>query len=297
VSNSRNSVEALLRNLDHGFKMWCPKCKSTSVHLSEERGRWSLEVEYTFACYTCGLRKYGEGVIYGLIMDMRQEWGKTSKDREAEKARKAEEDAQKAKIQEAIAKHQAEQRVREIEERRKAEIEERRRHREWLEQVQTGQLARPFAAPPPPKPKPTPPPVETVSPKERTRIREAAYREANRERRRENDRLRRARLRADKVQPVVDVAIHESAAEQAKQRKRERDARYRASKKVQKSEVRVDCLPPPPVIIVPELAVPRANKCAWVECDNEPEGKSKYCSRVCSNKNAHAREMSRKRSG
>lgn len=256
MSNSRNSVEALLRNLDHGFKMWCPKCRSMNVHVMADKSRWSLEAEYTFACYTCGLRKYGEGVIYGLIMDMRHEWSKTSKDREAEKARKAEEDAQKAKIQEAIAKHQAEQRVREIEERRKAEIEERRRHREWLEQVQTGQLARPFAAPSPPKPKPTPPPVETLSSKERTRIREAAYREANRERRRENDRLRRARLR------------EEREAERSRM-----------------------LPPPPPVIYVP------MNKCAWAECDNEPKANSKYCSRICSNKNAHAREMERKRNG
>lgn len=291
MSNSRNSVEALLRNLDHDFRMWCPKCKSTSVHVSEERGRWSLDAEYTFVCYTCGLRKYGEGIIYGLLLDMRYEWTKAAKDREAERARKAEEAAQKAKLREAISKHQAEQRAREIVERRRADEEARRQHREWLERFQTGQLARPFAPPPPSEP--TPPPVVDLTLKERHRIRDAAYREANRERRRENDRLRRARLRA--AEPVAEVAPCESTAERAKQRKRERDARYRAAKKGREGAAKPEVLPRP--IIVPEVVVPQANKCAWAECDNETKGKSKYCSRVCSNKNAHAREMERKRSG
>jgi len=37
-----------------------------------------------------------------------------------------------------------------------------------------------------------------------------------------------------------------------------------------------------------------AAKCAWPSCPNDHTMTSKYCSRVCSNKNAHARAKSKK---
>jgi hypothetical protein len=38
-------------------------------------------------------------------------------------------------------------------------------------------------------------------------------------------------------------------------------------------------------------------KCQWPPCANTPTPSSKYCSRTCNNKNAHAREKARKEAG
>ena len=43
-----------------------------------------------------------------------------------------------------------------------------------------------------------------------------------------------------------------------------------------------------------EQEAARNKKCAWSECTNEHTSSSKYCSRTCSDKNAHAREKQRK---
>ena len=286
-----------------------------------DKSRWSLEAEYTFACYTCGLRKYGEGVIYGLIMDMRHEWSKTSKDREAEKARKAEEDAQKAKIKETIARYHAEQRLRDAEAKRRAEEEERRKHREWLEQTRTAQAMR-MSVNAPPEPSRSPPKVDSepvveapasdpyagMTPVERRRAVQAVYREANRELLREKDRARREQarvareaLKAPVVKPAqqeVGLTVDETPQEQRKRMKRERDARYRAAKRARQGKDKPEMLPPPPpVIIVPDIDQMAATSfvgCMWHGCPNEARIGSKYCSRNCSNKNARARERERR---
>jgi hypothetical protein len=43
-----------------------------------------------------------------------------------------------------------------------------------------------------------------------------------------------------------------------------------------------------------EKEILAAAKCAWPPCPNDHTMTSKYCSRVCSNKNAHARAKSKK---
>jgi hypothetical protein len=67
-----------------------------------------------------------------------------------------------------------------------------------------------------------------------------------------------------------------------KQRKRERDAARRQRLRLQKLEGKL-----------PE-ASKFETKCSWVDCSNTRAAKSKYCSKKCSNKFAHAAEKQRK---
>lgn len=302
MSSSRMSIEGLVQSLGSEFKAWCPKCKSTNIHLMGVTGAWSGRADYSFSCYTCGLRRYGDEPVYNLILDLANEWKAKSAEREAEKARRAEEVAQKARILDAIEKHKAEQRARDEEARRRADEEERRQHREWLERTKRVRAEGPnsglFVAPPPPPPEPpkpveTPqPPVKVLTAKERKRDREAIYRMKNRERRREVERAYRERRRA-KANPKEPIPIPpeipgESVEDRSKRLKRERDARYRAAKRAKKAD-------PTPRSKPPKKTAPRVNKCAWQPCPNDAREGSKYCSRNCSNKNARSRSKGRKR--
>jgi len=265
VPPTKNSLAGLLANLDADFKLSCPKCKSRNVHVMTEKGIWSEAPEYSFACYTCGLRKYGEGVIYGLVEDLRHEWNRAAKERAEEKARKAEEESEKARLRDAIARYRAEQRIREEAERKEAEAKAAENHRAWL-----AEMERRNAEPRPQpvvKPAPAPPPKPELEPglppEERRRQMQALYRDANRERRRENDRLRRVRLREAREAEVI-APLPEPTPE-----------------------------PTPEPVVLPVIGDGVA-LCAWESCGNPARENSKYCSRNCSNKNARSRSKDRK---
>ena len=306
------SIEGLVLSLGPEFKAWCPKCKSTNVHLMAVKGAWSGRVDYSFTCYACGLRKYGDDPVHELLTGLSHEWRDKAADREAAKARRAEEAAQKARIRDVVEKNKADQRARDEEARRLAEEEDRRRHREWLEKTKRARKDGPnsglFITPPPPPPKPVPvveappkPPVKVSSAKDRRRDREAIYHMKNRERRREIDRARRERKRAAREivaappEPkfVYPVVPGESMEDRAKRLKRERDTRYREAKRERKAQ---EAKPKPKPKVRSKSKPPtKKAKCAWHECGSDAREGSKYCSRNCSNKNARSRAKKRSR--
>ena len=68
-----------------------------------------------------------------------------------------------------------------------------------------------------------------------------------------------------------------------------RIAHYRAEQAKKEKERLAPFVVPTPI---PIIAL--QDKCAWADCSSTRSSKSKYCSRACSNKNAHARERERK---
>ena len=265
---TKNSLDELLANLDADFKLSCPKCKSRNVHTMTATSIWSKASEYSFVCYTCGLRKYGEEVIYGLVEDLRHEWDRAAKERAEEKVRRAEEGSEKARLREVIGRHRVEQRIREEEERREADAKATAARQAWLAEMgprnsepRPQPVVKPAPAPAPaptPKPELEPEPEPDLTPKEQRRQSQARYRDANRERRREGDRLRRVRLRKAKEAEVI-TPLPEPTPE---------------------PEVRP--------VIGDGVAL-----CAWEPCGSPAQEGSKYCSRNCSNKNARLRAKER----
>ncbi len=94
-----------------------------------------------------------------------------------------------------------------------------------------------------------------------------------------------AKLQANPKEPLsgpaplkVSEAPQEAPKIDPKQRKREREAARRLRIRMQKLEAKIR----------------EPEKCCWSGCSNPRVGKSKYCSKKCSNKVSHAAEKQRK---
>ena len=101
--------------------------------------------------------------------------------------------------------------------------------------------------------------------------------QAQREREREREREEAARLAREQAELDEARAQEEARAQ--------RQAAIKALREARLSQ------PPAPPATAP---VPAPKKCAWHECGNPAQQNSIYCSRVCNNRNAHARYKARR---
>jgi hypothetical protein len=95
--------------------------------------------------------------------------------------------------------------------------------------------------------------------------------------------------------PKENISQEQDKLEKARQRKREREQLRRQKIKEAKNPSGISS-PSKPRIQAPVLIQEEdPSKCAWFGCGNPKGLTSKYCSKTCSNKFAHAREIERKR--
>jgi len=269
--SQNSSLEKLLANLDPAFRMSCPKCGSKNVHISSERSVWDPGTpDYTFVCYTCGLRKYTERVIYELVRELFADWKASGKAREEEAKMLAEKKAQEEELKRRAKEYMHLQRKREEEERQREAAEHQKKQLEWLEG-----MAKRTAEPPPPSP------AKTF---------QETPEEPNKQGREDLDTVPCTGGSSEGYAQSQMEEPLETSEERSKRLKRERGARYRMNKRLAISaseEV---------LRATYELAPQSAEKfvkCAYVSCTEQARGTSKYCSRNCSNRNARDRERER----
>ena len=255
----------------------CPKCESRSLHFQHARHpfMWG-STELRASCYTCGLVKYGEPAVRQAFESQLAQWQRKQdearafqvaleKERAERAAREAEEAARLRREQEArLAREQEEARL------AREQEEAERKVREEQERIE----------------------------RERTEARIARERELARE--------RAARWAEIEVMRKRDA---ERQANLQRELKRERDIRYREKKRARLAASPVAALPTPPiptppvaavevsvveVSVVEEVGSVSLPMCAWTGCANHATPNSKYCSRTCSNNNAHARYKARR---
>ena len=263
------------------FKPKCFKCSSLNVHFNFTKHSWAWnQSELQYSCGVCGVMAYGEDAIIAKFSLQLKDWRR---------------EQEEAKVR---AKEAAERRVREA-----AEAEARRKEEERI-RAEEEETARRIA-------------VNGAEMKRRAEENAAMVaaalerrRLAALERKRAHDRERKARSRAaaraakeaaPPVQPVANPTPQQLEAEArlqaARERKREIDRAYRARVRAAAraaADVLPDAPPPPPAPPVPAPEIvedptpPTKDEgdCAWKDCDKPRVGKSKYCSRNCSNKNA-----------
>ena len=95
---------------------------------------------------------------------------------------------------------------------------------------------------------------------------------------------RREQRRRDEEYADLDRAIEAERAVRAAAEKAAAAASAKAEAKRKASERRAAI----------EAEILRKARCAWSECERDHTTTSVYCSRTCSNKNAHAREKAKK---
>jgi dTMP kinase len=96
------------------------------------------------------------------------------------------------------------------------------------------------------------------------------------------ERLEEARREEERV--ALQRAIEEERAARAAAEKAAADTAAKAAAEQKKAARRAAL----------EAEILRNAKCAWPPCENDHTMTSRYCSRTCSNKNAHAREKAKK---
>jgi len=96
-----------------GFRLHCPKCESTNVHI--ERNGYGDPI-MVLQCHQCGKQVYGEEAIDALHDEQKREWDKVAPERqkaeakaEAERRRVAEEDRKILEAERAKARKKQEQ--------------------------------------------------------------------------------------------------------------------------------------------------------------------------------------------
>ena len=93
------------------------------------------------------------------------------------------------------------------------------------------------------------------------------------------------RLAVDREMLRLAIEAEQKAAEAARKAEEEAQIKRQEEQAQQKKAARRAAL---------EAEILRNAKCAWPPCENDHTMTSRYCSRTCSNKNAHAREKAKK---
>lgn len=108
----------------------------------------------------------------------------------------------------------------------------------------------------------------------------------------EKERLLAEQAKREREQEeAARLAREQAERDEARAQEEARQQRQAAIKALREARLSQPPAPPAPPTTAP---VPAPKNCAWHECSNPAQSNSIYCSRVCNNRNAHARYKARR---